>query len=346
MKVLFAPDWRAGNDYQSLLSKSLGDHGIDVVFGNSNRNILHLTSLITEHGCDMAHIHWPEASFPKSRGLASAAEKANYWIDLKLLASTVPVVSTAHNLLPHNRGQEWMVQKLQSDTYSFSSAVIVHSYAAGQLLLQQFGIPNKRISVIPHGDLSATIRPLLDREQARNRLNLGYDPLCLMFGAVEPYKGIESIINLWNKYDPPANLAIVGKPVTSKFAASIEAIARPSRKIQTALGWLSSEQLSLWLAAADCIVFNYTAVMTSGAACLARSLGIPILLPTRLSTIELAEPHELVFRFDSLDEHFVMCLKLALNKSRTPALAESWRLQTSWTNVAALTSRVYKSVLP
>ncbi len=60
------------------------------------------------------------------------------------------------------------------------------------------------------------------------------------------------------------------------------------------------------------MLFHYRAIFTSGAACLARSLGIPILIPRRLDTVDLAEPHPLVFRFDALETDFRPALEAAL----------------------------------
>ena len=54
------------------------------------------------------------------------------------------------------------------------------------------------------------------------------------------------------------------------------------------------------LSAADAAVFNYRTIFTSGAAALARSWGVPILIPSRLATVALDEPAPTVFRFDRL----------------------------------------------
>ena len=62
-------------------------------------------------------------------------------------------------------------------------------------------------------------------------------------------------------------------------------------------GW-PRRDLREWLSAADAVLFNYRAIFTSGAACLARSYGVPMLMPRRLQTVELDEPSPLVFRFD------------------------------------------------
>ena len=105
---------------------------------------------------------------------------------------------------------------------------------------------------------------------------------------------------------------------------------------------VDDQELVEWLAAADCTLFNYTSILTSGSACLARSLGVPVVLPGRLDTIDLGEPHPHVFRFHDGSD-FGEVVAEALEAPRDRALADEWRLQTSWENVAAKTNEIYAS---
>jgi beta-1,4-mannosyltransferase len=118
-----------------------------------------------------------------------------------------------------------------------------------------------------------------------------------------------------------------------------------SGKIRLDLAWQSDEALKRWLAAADCVLFHYRAIFTSGAACLARSLGIPILIPRRLDTVDLAEPHPLVFRFDTMEEDFRTALEAALAVRPDYAAAAAWREETAWSQVAEQTAQVYRDVV-
>jgi hypothetical protein len=75
---------------------------------------------------------------------------------------------------------------------------------------------------------------------------------------------------------------------------------------------LDLETLRLWLSASDCAIFNYREIFTSGAATLARSYGIPLLIPRRLAVPDLDEPHPRVLRFEALDTDFTAQLERAL----------------------------------
>ena len=111
------------------------------------------------------------------------------------------------------------------------------------------------------------------------------------------------------------------------------------------LQWLTDPELALFLSAADCALFNYRTIFTSGAAVLARSWGLPILLPARLDTVDLAEPDLRVLRFDAFDARFPQKLAAALALAPDFDSAEKWREQISWTRVASLTVAGYREVL-
>ena len=116
-------------------------------------------------------------------------------------------------------------------------------------------------------------------------------------------------------------------------------------RVQFRPGWLADSDLRQWLSAVDVVVFNYQAIFTSGAACLARSYGVPILLPTRLRTVALDEPSTLVQRFDDLGENFRARLESAFAVPPDYEAAAGWRATTAWSRIAELTDAAYRDAL-
>src|SRR5262249_22161641 len=110
-------------------------------------------------------------------------------------------------------------------------------------------------------------------------------------------------------------------------------------------GWFSNDLLRLWLSAADVIVFNYREVFTSGAASLARSFGIPILLPSRLDTVDLGEPTPYVLRFSNFATDFKQQLALALTVKPDFAAAASWREACNWNDIARTVADGYRDAI-
>jgi glycosyltransferase involved in cell wall biosynthesis len=251
---------------------------------------------------------------------------------------------TAHNLHAHNRPNEPFAFHNAASAFRQAQVVFAHSEAAKALLIKTYGLNTERVEVIPHGDLSVVLGPPLPRAEARQTLGLGAEKICLMFGAVEPYKGIEEVIAFWRDSQPDCTLVIAGKPCSREYGGIISKLATVER-VHLRLGWLADEQLRLWLSAADAVLFNYRTIFTSGAANLARSYGIPQLLPSRLETVVLGEPAPAVFRFDSLDGDFRAKLDAACALGIDYAGAADWRLATSWDQVAELTAAAYRKAI-
>ena len=226
-----------------------------------------------------------------------------------------------------------------------AAAVIAHSEAAKAALLKTFQLKPNRCHVIPHGDLSVGMGAPLDQALARRKLNLPAGKLCLMFGTISPYKGIDEILAFWSHNKPPAALAIIGRPILPEYVAQVTTLTNAADNIVTHFERLSDEELHHWLSAADCVIFNYRNIFTSGAASLTRSYGIPLLFPSRLQTVDLDEPSPLVFRYDSPEIDLAQKLDAALNAKPDYASAQPWRDMIHWDRVAEKTAAVYRSVL-
>ncbi|MEO6753387.1 MAG: hypothetical protein ABIP85_16545, partial [Chthoniobacteraceae bacterium] len=229
--------------------------------------------------------------------------------------------------------------------FRMARVVFAHSEIAKQRLIAAFGLAPEKIRVIPHGDLSVTLGAPVPAGEARTALGLGEGRLALMFGAVEPYKGQEEVIAWWKQAQPDATLAIVGKPHTDAYRAHTAHLADGVPNIVTHFNWLDDTQLKLWLCAADIAIFNYPQIFTSGAANLARSWGLPMLLPKRLDTVELDEPSPFVHRFERLDSDFAATLDAAFRVSSDFAAAAPWRAGCTWDTVARLTADGYRMAL-
>jgi hypothetical protein len=166
-----------------------------------------------------------------------------------------------------------------------------------------------------------------------------------MFGVVEPYKGQQEVLEHWRRANPEAMLIIAGRPHTEEYGATIRQAAEGLPNVVLRLNWLDDPALALYLSAADCALFNYRTIFTSGAASLARSWGLPILLPARLDTVDLAEPDPRVRRFDRFETDFGPQLATTLTTPADYSAATPWREQTSWRRAAELTAAGYRAAL-
>lgn len=344
MDVIFAPDWRNGVPYQRLLAEALSRQGANVTFLQGYKRVFPLRRLLATRPCDVLHLHWPEAYYPRQGDAWDWFRRARFAFDLRGATRHCALATTAHNLHAHNRATEPFARRNTRVAHQRAGVVFAHSPVAKDRLVQALDLEPQKVRVIPHGDLSVTLGAPVSQSEARAALGLSCAKLALVFGAVEPYKGQEEIIAWWRKEQPDVTLAIAGNPITPEYAAHVTATSGGDAKIITKFGWLPDEQLRLWLCAADVTIFNYREIFTSGAANLARSWGLPMLLPTRLDTVTLGEPHPTVHRFADFGE-FGARLKEALQTRPDFAAATDWRKACSWDEVARLTMEGYREAL-
>jgi len=345
MEVVFAPDWREGVPYQRLLGEALAGHGVHVSFLANYRRVLPLRRLMQDRHCDLLHLHWPEAYYPVKGDAWDWFRRARFPLDLAGAIRRRALAVTAHNLHAHNRPDESFAFRNTAAAFRKAGVVFAHSEIAKTRLVETFSLLPERIRVIPHGDLSVTLGPPVAVAEARRALGLEGGKLALVFGAVEPYKGQEAVIEWWKRTRPGATLAIVGKAVSEDYQRHIAALIGDAPDIVTRFGWLDDAQFKLWLCAADVTVFNYRQIFTSGAANLARSWGLPILLPARLETVALDEPSPFVHRFTGLDTDFADRLHDAWKVAPDFTAAGSWRDACAWDTVARLTADGYRKAL-
>jgi glycosyltransferase involved in cell wall biosynthesis len=346
LKVVFAPDWRDGVSYQGLLEESLRAQGVEVAYLRNYKRLLPLSRGLRLLQADLLHLHWPEAYYPPLLDGLDILRRARFPIDLALALRQMPMVITAHNTFPHNRRHESFVTANCRAAYRRARRIFVHSSEAGAELRRTFGVPPLQLVPIPPGDLSRALPPLLPKAEARRRVGLPEnEPVCLVFGVIEPYKGIEEIMAWWKTHAPPVRLVVAGRPHLPAYGETVRELGASIPGVRVEARWQSDEELLLWLSAADCSLFNYKQILTSGAAPLARSLGIPVLLPERLASIDLQEPHPLVLRYRDLDGTFLPRLIEAVRLPRDFDAAASWRQSTGWPEIGRLTAEAYRAVL-
>jgi glycosyltransferase involved in cell wall biosynthesis len=345
MKVLFAPDWRKGVPYQTLLAEALAPVGVEVAFLADYKRLLPLSRLVKDRTFDVLHLHWPEAYYPRRQDGFDWFRKTRFTTDLARAVRAHPLVFTAHNLAPHNRAGEFRGERNMHAVFTTAHGIIAHSAAARDCILETHGLAPERVHVIPHGDLSPSLGTPIPRMEAVQQLGLPPGRICLMFGTVEPYKQIEEVIAYWRTARPEVTLAIVGKPSDPAYAAYCRQLTAGLENVTLRLEWLPDEQLRLWLSAADAAVFNYRTIFTSGAASLARSWGVPILIPHRLRTVDLGEPNARVHRFESFATDFASALGAALKTPADFSAAADWRAATAWPHLARATLEVYSKAL-
>jgi beta-1,4-mannosyltransferase len=348
MRVLFAPDYREGNPYQTLLAEALGARGVKVEFLSEYRRGMPLIRGALKIKPDIVHVHWPEGYFQNRSDIWDALRVWRYPLDLMLTARYRPMVLTAHNLLPHNRATERGIFRNIRISSQNAAAIFAHSDVARRRICETFCVPVGRVHTIPFGDHGVRLGVPIPRDEARARVGVpASGKVCLIFGTISPYKGAEEVVQFWVKNQIPHRLVVVGPILSKDLANRLRELGKghPMVDLRLRSNWIDDEELHGWLSAVDCAVFNYSDVFSSGAAALARSLGVPVLIPRRLNSVDLDEPHSHVFRYEALDSDFRASLDSALAVGLDYASASRWREVTKWERVAQITASVYDGLL-
>ena len=140
-----------------------------------------------------------------------------------------------------------------------------------------YGIPEKKITVIPHG--------LYDHYErvpnAKETLNIGEDFVILFFGLLRPYKGVKYLVksfeSLPREIVENSRLMIVGETWEDKESLKLVEKSHLREKITVVNKYVPDDEVSLYFSASDVLVLPYTRASQSGVAHIAMAFGLPII---------------------------------------------------------------------
>jgi len=176
-------------------------------------------------------------------------------LDRALLRARMPLVFTAHDLLPRRTARR---TRLWRALFGRFERIVVHSQR-GRDRLDELGVPRERLRVIPH-PVFRSDPPR--RDDGRTVLSLG---------VIRPYKGLGEAIDATLRL-PDTRLLVAGDPRIPLGALR----ARAGARAEWRLGYLGRAQLEAALSEATVAVFPYRDELDqSGALLQALGAGVP-----------------------------------------------------------------------
>jgi glycosyltransferase involved in cell wall biosynthesis len=183
-----------------------------------------------------------------------------------------PVVLTVHDTTPFNgAGVSGLQVRGLGASLREADAIIVHTDGARRALMTR-GVPEAKISIIPHGPmfLHHIPAPVHDKVPGRWRV--------VLFGRLQSYKGIDVLIEALGRIPAGARerleVIVAGEvlmPIDPLLArAAVLGIAAPT--LQFRLGRLSGQAMADLLGSADTFVLPYRAIEASGVLFLVASM--------------------------------------------------------------------------
>ena len=169
--------------------------------------------------------------------------------------------------------------------YHLTDHFFVHTEKMKLELVQEFGVREAGVTVIPFGINNAVPNTNLDSGQARQRLGIcGSRKVILFFGNIAPYKGLEYLVKAFQTIrdqDEAYRLVIAGRPKDAEeYWAAIHASVREdveSGRILVNADYIPDAETEVYFKAADVLVLPYTHVYQSGVLFLGYSFGVPVL---------------------------------------------------------------------
>jgi glycosyltransferase involved in cell wall biosynthesis len=209
---------------------------------------------------------------------------AHMYLSIELLnkiSGKIPVIIEFHevvdpmenSILPikiYSRVMGRLIRKL-------ASHYVVHSEVDKKLVSKTYGIPEQKITIIPHGIYDHYEKI----ENAREILGINEDFVILFFGLLRPYKGVQDLIKAFerlpNEIRNNSRLLIVGETWEDK--ESVKAVEKSpfKDKITIVNKYVPDSEVSIYFSAADVLVLPYTRASQSGVAHIGMSYGLPII---------------------------------------------------------------------
>lgn len=168
--------------------------------------------------------------------------------------------------------------------YRLFDRVFVHYDRNRAEFISSFGIPERRVGVIVHGN-EEIFRDLrnasVDAAALRRRHRIGDEPVVLFFGTLSRYKGTDILLRAFPSIRAKTNarLVLAGFPFHDFNIAEHQELAR-SLGISDAVTWvpeyIDSGEIAAWMELASVIVFPYRDIYQSGALHVPQTFGVPI----------------------------------------------------------------------
>jgi glycosyltransferase involved in cell wall biosynthesis len=197
------------------------------------------------------------------------------------------IVLTAHNVNAGKRdsNDSWLNRLTLKIQYRLVDHIFVHTEKMKRELIEDFGVRERGVTVIPFGINNSVPDTDLTPMQAKQRLRIRQEgKTILFFGNIGPYKGVDLLVAAFLKLaagDSKYRLIIAGKPrggCEGYLEGIREAIRRDIRsdRVIQKIGYVPDEETELYFKAADVLVLPYTEVSQSGVLFLGYNFGLPV----------------------------------------------------------------------
>lgn len=343
MRIIHLPYYEE-NPYQRLLMEAQRELGHEVWPGGGGGNFFGVA--LREWKADMLHFHWLHPYLLRPSAIESVLRATRFLVEVAVLKwRGARIAWTIHNLANHEGAHPGIERWFSAQFVRLVDACFVHSQAAGEAASDAFGIPPRKLHVIPHGHYIGVYSDETGETLARVRLGLmERAKVFLFFGRVEPYKGVFDLLDAFARLPDECHLVIAGQ---TRDPAQAQLLAERCAKMQRVHhfpGRVGDSEMQQFFLAADVVVFPFRKILTSGSLVLAMSFGKAVVIPEVPSLLEIV-PDGGADWFDPLSAESMadaMTESLKRNAAEAGAINFARAQEWDWKMIAAITLEALK----
>lgn len=198
------------------------------------------------------------------------------------------IVFTAHNVNSGIRdGNDSVVNRFSLRIqYQLVDHIFVHTDKMKSELIEDFGVKDESVTVIPFGVNNSVPDTELTVAEAKRIVGVeSSQKTVLFFGGIRPYKGLEYLVAAFQQVaqsDESYRLIIAGEPKkeAAQYWKEIEESIKKDQSGQHVIQeieYISDAETEIYFKAADVLVLPYTTVFQSGVLFLAYNFGLPVI---------------------------------------------------------------------
>ncbi len=274
------------------------------------------------------------------------------------------IALTAHNVNPgaRERTDTPLHRFSLRIQYRLAHHIFVHTEKMKKELVEEFGVGQTAVSVIPYGINNAVPNTELTADDAKRRLGIRRgERTILFFGNIAPYKGLEYLVSAFEKIvaqEGEYRLIVAGrvKKGGDKYVAGIrQSLSRAGNRERAIvrIDFIPDDEMEVYFKAADVSVLPYTHIFQSGVLFLGYSFGLPVIAADVGSLREDIIEGETGFLFrpkdsddlaQTIKKYFASDLYRSLARRRREIREYANELH-SWDDIGEMTRDVYAGLV-
>jgi len=240
---------------------------------------------------DLVHFQWLHNQFNYKTMLSTIYSSFSFFYQvIKLRRKGLSYCWTMHNMRPHENRRPLITFINYYLVSKMADAIVVMSEWQKNRVRKKFGVKDKKIFIIPHGNYIGYNINICTKEEARRILNIKGDKFVyLYFGQIRDYKGVSDLIENFKSIKKNGDLLVIAGRVKKDTVNDFSNLNGAS--IMPFLKWIAEDDIQYFFNAADVCVFPFKKIANSGSVLMAMSFGKPIICPSKGSCREIIKPN-------------------------------------------------------